>query len=1327
MTGAADFNVRLLGPPVIEHDGEALRVDTRKAIALLAILAVERRSHARPSIAALLWPDSDETHSRGALRRTIHALSRVLPDDALVSAHDQIELADVPGLLIDVAQFSATYHDCVTQSAGCGMCAQRLADAVALYRSDFLSGFTLKDSVEFDDWQFFQTESLRRQQSALLAAHLRCIRAADDQELALETALRWARFDPLDEKPQIALMELLAAAGERAAALRQYDAYRHQLARELDAEPSGKLIRLHDEIKAGRWVPELSRGPIGETQAANHDRESRGPVVDRHPATILALRLVGVSQRDETTTRFMSALYGIALRFGGRIERQSGRSVLIVFGRTVTRENAPELSIRTALEARTTAGKAGQALAAGISSSVIGVPSDSDSGSDTVSGRAVTDALRLAALATSGEILVSEATFRATRGTVRYSVRRSNGEGPPAWRVQALQYDPVRDRGVEGVRTALVGRKVELERLRSAVDSVQNGSPRLVTVTGAAGVGKSRLVAEALELASSGDGPQVSVLRGRCLDLGVAAGYWPFMDMLRHHLHLPPQIDQAEEERRITESVADLARRGLLTDAECREVSACLVRLLSAGSDAEGQDVPDAEPQALRSAVFRSVARYLTSLAHAKPLLITLEDLHWADALSLELISYLMESLSATTPAVPIGIICIYRDDPAHRCRHLVGTARRKCPEHHVEISLEELNGVECRSMIAGLLGDLQPPREIESFIVERAQGNPFYVEELTRSLIERGILVRRKRGWSSAGETPSLLVPVSVESVIRANTDRLSGDAQLVLRCASVFGRVFDTTILTRMLERETDVGAALLQLEDLAFVHEERTVPRREYAFRHVLTREAVYRGIPEWNLRTLHARAAEEIRIAFGDRLESYYEQIAHHYEIAGNEPQAVQFLVEAGRKAIAASDNEAAIKLLQRALDIVRAWPSDEERGRRELEILVSLAVPVTATTGYGSEATEAVYRRANELAESERPSTSSFAAVFGLCRYVLIRGEIPQALELSRRLVARAEQSRIVTEQLEAKRVHGCALVHSGSIADGEKLLRDGLALYNAHDHRSNAFVYGHDPATTLLTYLALTHWVRGSPDQAIRTQDRLHALLQDSNHQVSLAYSLSTGTVVYALTGRCEQVLGMTERCMALAGEGHLLMFGSLGRALHGWALVRTGRRQEGIDDLRRGIAGMEEAGCAFVRVLIRTMLAQACLEDGLIDEMRSQLDAAIEETRNGELFFAPEAYRLRAGLALATGAIDIARQLLAQSADVARSIGGLSYELRTAMSLIELERSAGTSREAMGEAERRLQAAYDCFTEGFETADLRRAAALLGSKGAGAAPADSP
>ena len=213
---------------------------------------------------------------------------------------------------------------------------------------------------------------------------------------------------------------------------------------------------------------------------------------------------------------------------------------------------------------------------------------------------------------------------------------------------------------------------------------------------------------------------------------------------------------------------------------------------------------------------------------------------------------------------------------------------------------------------------------------------------------------------------------------------------------------------------------------------------------------------------------------------------------------------------------------------------------------------------------------------------------------------------------------------------------------------------------------------------------------------------------------MSIVYSLSFGTLVRVFCGRVAEVLEMTGRGISLSGEGHLLMFGSISRAFHGWALTEAGHRDEGIEEIRQGIRGMEAAGCFFIRSMSRSMLARIHIEDGAIDAARRELDTAIDEIQGGERLFAPEVYRVRALLAHASGNTAEARVLLDRSAEIARAMGALSYELRTAITRTEIERSVGRSNGYLARAASDLRSVYDRFTEGFDTDDLRKAAALL-------------
>jgi len=1386
--------VRLLGPPTIQRNGQASSVETRKALALLAFLAVERRSHGRASLIALLWPDAGETKGRAVLRRTLHALTKVLPEGILRTEQDRVALGEDPCLWIDIDQVRTTHARCVETPGRCHECPSPLRAAVDLCSEDFLAGFTLKDSVAFDDWQFFQAEAFRRVRGCALERLIGCLSAAQDWEAAIEYASRWLAAETLDEAPHLALMRLYALAWRLSAALRQYETCRNITRKELGGEPSPGAQRLAQDIHAGRFPPLAAgprRGPSAEADRAPSTGSSAGSLkgiskevskgesagtstgisagIGRHPATLLALRLVepvrepvrwrapqpGQGQAPAlvpASAQFLSSLYGLVLRYGGWIEGQVGQTIVIVFGRGSTRESAPELAVRAAIEARAAARRHHAATAAGIATGLIAVAPGPETAShaEPLSGPAVAEARQLAAVAQGGEILVCESTFRSTRAVSRYTLARGPKQKTRCYRLGALLEEPRKARGIEGLGVRLVGRDGELAKLRQGLQEVVRGGQRLITVIGAVGVGKSRLVAEGREALRGPEGEAATWLEGRCLDVGVGAAYWPLIDMLRHFFTWRPEDSDRKHLDRIEQALGDLERRDCLAPGRRAAVARYLFLLLSGTDPDTGRDAAAEDPEARRAGIFEAVRDLFEAVGRNRPLVLVFEDLHWADALTLDLIGFLMDSLSkdrgyerarelgagraregggvdeappwhalgaaSRTVAVPaLGLVCVYRPEPDHRCRHLPALAAEKCPQRYTEILLRDLTPEQSAELVEALLGTPGLPQSLNQAILDRSQGNPFFVEEIVRSLIDTRVLYRGHGRWRARAGRAEEGVPESVESVIRGTTDRLPGDARRVLQAASVLGRVFDAQVLQGMLA-PAGTEPHLRLLEGQGLVYEERTVPRREFSFRHVLTREAVYAGMAEPDRRELHELAARVILELSGGRPGPYLESLAFHYESAGLPEQGVRYLHQAAQKAIRASDNEAAIGLAQRALALVRARPAGAERDAAELEILVTLGVPVTATTGYGSPDTRSVYHRAVELCRPADRSPSAFAAAYGLWRFHTVRGELGPSEELVRRLMVLSRDLDDDAMRLEAQRALAVTLVHSGRVEEACPVLQAGIEAYDPARHRGNAFVYGHDPAATFYCYRALGLWLQGYPDLAAAAIDRLWDLLRDSSHRLSLTYACSIGAQVFQLRGDVHRVQSMSARGISLAAEGHLPMFGGFAEIMQGWAAVMSGEVAAGVRRMREGTHRWDGASGGSFRPYLRSLLAEALRRSGDMTGAARLLHDTTRELESGrcDRMLEPELYRLRGEIHLDAGETALAEPLLKTAAARAEAGGAVSLQLRAAMSLARLQVRLGEPRIAR-ELVRR---AVGLIHGGQDTSDLREAAGLLAEQG---------
>jgi adenylate cyclase len=1309
----AQIRIHLLGPPTIERNGEKAKVETRKALALLAYLAVERRSHGRATLVASLWPEADEAHGRAVLRRTLHALSAVFPSGVLRADRDQIALSDDPRIWIDIDELRKAHLRCVESGKRCRDCPRPLRAAADLYQDDFLSGFSLKDSVAFDDWQFFQAETFRRTHTALLEKLVDCLVNIADYETGVQYASRWLELDSLDETPHIALMKLHAMAGRRSTALRQYESCRCIVRKEIGEEPSERVKRLARDIQSGSFPgPAVERDEDGEAPA--------GRVVpaglDRHPATLLALRLTEPAAQ-EAGTRFLSSLYGLVLRHGGRIERHIGQMILISFGSGSTRESAPELAVRAAIEFRAAARRHGVTVAVGVNHGVIAVPggADTEAAGELLTEPAMSEARRLAANAKGDEILVSESTFRNTRRAARYSHVREPGRKATCHRLGALLDEPRKTRGIEGLGGRLVGRDEELARLRQALDEVLRGKSRLVTVIGEAGVGKSRLIAEGRAAArvEGEEGPLW--LEGRCLDIGVAVGYWPFIDILRQVFAWRPEDADRRHIERIGQTINDLESQGYLDPGRSASTTRHLFLLLSAkDSGAGGDDAGTTDPDTTRAGIFEAVRDLVVALARRRPLVLVFEDLHWADTLTLDLISFLMDSLLPSASGEPpaLGLLCVYRPQQEHRCRHISTVAFGKCPDRYTEIVVHDLTPEKSAELVEALLETRDLPESLTRAILDRSQGNPFFLEEIVRSLIDTGVLYRARGRWRARASRVAGGVPESVESMIRGTTDRLPAEARRIMRAASVLGRVFDAVVLNGMVQDGERIETHLRLLEENDLVYEERTVPRREFSFRHVLTRDAVYAGMPESQRRELHELAARTILELFGERPEPYLERLAYHYESAHLEKDAVRYLHQAGRKAIRSSDNQAAIGLLERALALVRGWPSGPQRDAAELEILVALGVPVTATTGYGSPETRKVYQRAVDLCASGDPPATVFAATYGLWRYQTLRGNLARSLDLAGRLADSCRDLSDDTMHLEAQRALACSLTHAGRLKEADGVLEAAIAAYDPARHRTNAFIYGHDPAATFYCYRALILWLFGLPDGAAALIDRLWELLRDSSHRLSLTYACSIGAQVFQLRGDVERVLSMSSRGVALATEGHLLMFGAFAEVMQGWALMMRGDAALGVKRMREGLKQFEASSGGAFGPYLRSLLADAMWRSGDAAGAAGLLQETSREIESGdhERNFESEIYRLQGEIHMEAGSLAQAEPFLRKAALTAEAAGALSLRLRAAFGLAHLHALRG--EPLIGR--RLVEDAVAMLHEGHDTADLRDAARLL-------------
>jgi predicted ATPase/class 3 adenylate cyclase/DNA-binding SARP family transcriptional activator/regulation of enolase protein 1 (concanavalin A-like superfamily) len=1049
---AASLLIRLFGPFEVRLNGAPLpRPRTRKAHWLLALLTLRSGAEVeRAWLAGMLWPDSPEPQAYVSLRNSLADLRGVLgPEIGRLRAPSLRTLSlDLSGAEVDMVAFDSAIARGDTAS---------LQHAVGLYRGPLLEGCA-------EEWAFQERQA--REQAYLTALERLAAHALSGGDPATaERHLRLAvAVDPLRESAQRALIQTLAAGGNYAASTLAYRELRLLLHRELNAEPDPETQALFQRLRAEARSRAQAPTPAPTTHPLAGDLQ-RLVVTRPHPTASPTLsprvptegggtpgtppsvgtqaaapswepprteqkgenRFVTVLFADmshsvetmqdlhpedaaDLVDRLLRAMVEVLIRYEGRVDRFLGDGLLAVFGVPQAHEDDPERAIRAALEIREAAQRLGLDVSAGINTGEVylGELGSEQHHEKTVIGRVVNLAARLQEAAEPGRILAGTTTHHHTRGAFEFTPRSLAVQGIPqpvtAFAVERFLLRPEKARGIEGLRAELIGRDDELARARQALAEVLQGQGRVASLIGEAGVGKSRLVAELKQtaLVPTEGRPAPLWLEGRCLELGMNAGYWLFADLFRDYDHRcrggapwPPDEDDRTRGERLAGCLWELAARGDLTTERVEEMGPLLGQLLSLrfGNDWDDR-LKHASPEQIKHQTFMAIRDFFVALSRRQPVILICEDLHWADSLSLDLISLLMEALTLA----PLLLLCVYRPEREHKCWHLATIASRKCPERYTEISLRELTPPQSRRLVESLLAIANLPASVTELILAKAQGNPFFVEEVVRSLIASGMVYQEEEVWQAREGIETVAVPDSVQSVILSRVDRLGRELQGVLESASAIGRLFQRRLLEHMTQGTTELERALWELEDQALIYQERVVPEEEYSFKHVLTQETIYQHILRRRRAVLHREVAEAIEALYPERLEEFYAQLARHYSLSGCLPKAIEFLLKAGQRALRLYANQEAIHDFESALRCLEQLPAEQHDLQAERSAHEGLG-DVLFRTGDHAGA-EARFQMALNLTSKE--DAREFAALTAkLADAVHWQGQPERAIDIAR--------------------------------------------------------------------------------------------------------------------------------------------------------------------------------------------------------------------------------------------------------------------------------------------------------------------------------------
>jgi predicted ATPase/class 3 adenylate cyclase len=660
-------------------------------------------------------------------------------------------------------------------------------------------------------------------------------------------------------------------------------------------------------------------------------------------ADISGFTAMSETMDPETVRDLMNAcfehLVPVVERFGGTVDKFIGDEIMALFGAPIAHENDPERALRTALEmmSELSAFNLQHSTALGLHFGIntghviAGGLGTRERQEYSVMGDTVNLASRLEEVSERGEILVGPDTYRFTVPLFEFEALapvRVKGKAEPVqiYRLVGARAVHGKVRGIEGLESPLVGRDDESRALCEAVQRLWSGVGGIVTVVGEAGLGKSRLVAEMREQTLARDsepspGRAAQWVEGRCLSYGGSIAYLLWLDVLRGLLG-------------VTLDAAPLAVRDALQERaqvlcpDCADdVLPYLAQMMSLPLEEEVETkLRGLGAETLQYLTFHAVETLIERKAQEQPLVVVCEDLHWADPTSLAL----LERLLALTDRAPLLLICVLRPETEHGCWQIKETAARRYRHRHKDVWLDPLTADESETLVGNLLRIEDLPQALRDKILAHAEGNPFYVEEIIRTLIDRGAIVQDEDTghWQATREVDDIALPDTLNGVLMARIDRLQEEAKRVLQLASVIGRVFFYRVLAEIAREERELDDRLLTLQREQMIRERARVPELEYVFKHELTREAAYNGLLRKERRIYHQHVAEALERLYRDRLEEQLGLLAHHWERAEEQEKAIECLLRAGEQARLAYANHEAIDYFRRAQSLLETRQRDE---------------------------------------------------------------------------------------------------------------------------------------------------------------------------------------------------------------------------------------------------------------------------------------------------------------------------------------------------------------------------------------------------------------
>jgi class 3 adenylate cyclase/predicted ATPase len=1048
--------------------------------------------------------------------------------------------------------------------------------------------------------------------------------------------------------------------------------------------------------------------------AAPHATPRAIDAAERRQVTVMFSDLVGstaLSARmdPEDLRELISAYHKCAAeavrRFGGFVTQYLGDGVLVCFGYPEAHEDDAERAVRAGLGliAAVSALKGPSSLQTrvGIATGLVVV--GDLTGSAEVQDRGIVGetpnlAARLQGMAEPNSVVIAESTRRLVGNLFELDDLASRELKGIAGAVRAWaalrpasvesRFDAMHATGL----TELVGREEELELLLRRWSKAKSGEGQVVLLSGEPGIGKSRLTAALLQRVASEPHTR---LRYFCSPQRTDSAFFPIIS----------QMERAAGFAHDDSSQAKLDKLDALLAQSFtpQHNAALLAEMLSLPNDGRYRSL-DMAPQQRRQKTLEALTAQIDALSRINPLLMIFEDAHWSDPTSLEAFARAVDRLRH------LRVLLLVTFRPEFEAPW-IGRP------YVMALTINRLTEREAGAMIDRIVGNKALSTGVRQDIIERTDGIPLFVEEMTKAVLEAGSEIAATH-MAATIPSPLVAVPATLHASLMARLDRL-GPAKEVAQIGAAIGREFSHAVLAAVVRRsEAELASALDRIIAAGLLFRQGVPPHATYLFKHALVQDAAYGTLLREPRHSLHAQIADTLENQFAERAESQPELLARHCTEAGLIEKAAGLWGKAGQRSLERSAFAEAAEQLTRALAQIRTLPATPALRREQISLQVALIAPLIHVKGHAApeckaaaEQARLLIEQAEALGEAPEDPLLLFSVLysFWVANYAAFNGE--SLRELAAQFLALAERQGTKVALMIGHRLMGMSLLCTGNIGECSAYLDRAIELYDPAAHRALATRFAQDVRVAILSYRSFALWMIGYPKAALADAENALKDAREIGHAATLMYALFHGPLTHILCGNYLTATAEADEAVALADAKGALVFKALGMLTKGYSLVPTGKAADAIQVIAAGITALQTTGAALWAPLSLSYLATAHAELGQFNEASrciGEAMTAMETTK--EKWWEAEVNRVAGEIALLQADAAKAESYFERALAVARQQQAKSWELRASMSLARLWRDQGKVQQARD----LLAPVYGWFTEGFDTRDLKEAKGLL-------------